>query len=113
MTLSLDAIGKKIGPISSAYDWKDIVLYALGVGAGSDELAYVYEGELKVIPSFTVTTLYDFFQEFVVSAGVNLAGILHGEHELVFHSPIPPEGGELSSEGQITHMGADYYEYYQ
>jgi len=48
--------------------------------------------------------VYDFFQEFVVNAGVNLAGILHGEHELIFYNPIPPEGGELSSEGQITHM---------
>jgi NAD(P)-dependent dehydrogenase (short-subunit alcohol dehydrogenase family)/acyl dehydratase len=110
MTLSLDAIGKKIGPVSSAYDWKDIVLYALGVGAGSDELAYVYESKLKVIPSFAVTIIYDFFQELVANAGVNLAGILHGEHELIFHNPIPPEGGELSSEGRITHMydkGAD------
>ena len=58
MTLSLDAIGKKIGPVSSAYDWKDIVLYALGVGAGFDELAYVYESKLKVIPSFAVTSMF-------------------------------------------------------
>ncbi len=34
MALNLDAIGKKISPISKDYTWKDVVLYALGVGAG-------------------------------------------------------------------------------
>ena len=38
MALNLDAIGKKIGPVTSEYDWKDLVLYALGVGAGFEEL---------------------------------------------------------------------------
>ena len=104
MTLNLDAIGKKIGPITSEYDWKDVVLYALGVGAGFDELEYVYENQLKVIPSFAVTTIYDLFAEFFTRSGANLAGILHGEHELIFHNPIPSEGGRLSSEGRITHM---------
>ncbi|MDY7078597.1 MAG: SDR family NAD(P)-dependent oxidoreductase, partial [Chloroflexota bacterium] len=104
MTLNLDAIGKRIGPITSEYDWKDVVLYALGVGAGFDELEYVYENQLKVIPSFAVTTMYDFLAELVAQSGVNVAGILHGEHELIIHSPIPPEGGQLTSEAQITHI---------
>jgi len=33
---------------------------------------------------------------------VNLAGILHGEQEILFHNPIPPEG-TLTTEGAITH----------
>jgi NAD(P)-dependent dehydrogenase (short-subunit alcohol dehydrogenase family)/acyl dehydratase/putative sterol carrier protein len=33
---------------------------------------------------------------------VNLAGILHGEQELIFHRPIPPEG-TLTTEGAVTH----------
>jgi NAD(P)-dependent dehydrogenase (short-subunit alcohol dehydrogenase family)/acyl dehydratase/putative sterol carrier protein len=104
MALNLDAIGKKIGPITRRYDWKDAVLYALGVGAGFDDLDYVYENQLKIIPSFAILNIYDFFTEFVTLSGVNLAGILHGEHELIIHSPIPPEGGTLSSEGRITAM---------
>ena len=104
MALNSDAIGKKIGPITSEYEWKDIVLYALGVGAGFDELDYVYENQLKVIPSFAILSIYDFFTEFFTLAGINLAGILHGEHELILHNPIPPEGGTLTSEGQITAM---------
>jgi hypothetical protein len=42
VALDLDAIGTKIGPIAGEYDWKDVVLCALGVGAGFDELEYVY-----------------------------------------------------------------------
>ncbi len=102
MALDLGAIGKKIGPITHTYDWKDVVLYALGVGAGFDELVYVYENQLQVIPSFAVISIYNFLTEFVTRSGVNLAGILHGEHELILHQPIPAQGGALSSEAQIN-----------
>ncbi len=57
MALNLDAVGKRIGPIANDYGWKDIVLYALGVGAGFEELEYVYESGLKVIPSFAILSL--------------------------------------------------------
>lgn len=46
MALNLDAVGKTFGPVSRTYDWRDIVLYALGVGASYDELEYVYENQL-------------------------------------------------------------------
>ena len=104
MALNLDAIGQRLGPISSEYSWRDLVLYALGVGAGYDELEYVYENQLKVIPSFAILSIYAFFADFMAASGVNLMGIVHGEHELVLHNPIPPEGGKLTSEGGITAM---------
>ncbi|MBW1867034.1 MAG: SDR family NAD(P)-dependent oxidoreductase [Deltaproteobacteria bacterium] len=105
MALNLDSIGKKIGPLSSDYTWKDVVLYALGVGAGFSDLEYCYEKDLKVIPSFATTTLYNFMPELMVASNVNLAGILHGEEELIFHNPIPPEG-TMTTEGKIT----DYFD---
>jgi NAD(P)-dependent dehydrogenase (short-subunit alcohol dehydrogenase family)/acyl dehydratase len=101
MGLNLDAIGKKIGPITKAYTWKDTVLYALGVGAGFSDLDYCYEKDLKVIPSFAITTIYDLIPELATVSNVNLAGILHGEHEIIFHNPLPSEG-TLSTEGTIT-----------
>jgi len=103
MTLNLSAIGQPIGPITSKYDWKDAVLYALGVGAGFDELEYVYENRLKVIPSFAVPTAYAFFAQVVTQSGINLAGLLHGEQDLILHAPIPPEGDTLTTQGRITH----------
>jgi NAD(P)-dependent dehydrogenase (short-subunit alcohol dehydrogenase family)/acyl dehydratase/putative sterol carrier protein len=102
MALNLDAIGKKIGPFTKEYTWKDAVLYALGVGAGFSDLAYCYEKDLKVIPSFGITTFYDLMPQLVAASNVNLAGVLHGEQELIFHNPIPP-AGTLSTEGAITH----------
>ena len=60
MAINLDAIGKKIGPLTKSYTWKDVVLYALGVGAGFDELEYVYEQRLKVIPSFSIASVFEF-----------------------------------------------------
>ena len=105
MALNLDAVGQKIGPLSTDYTWKDAVLYALGVGAGFSDLEYCYEKDLKVLPSFAITTLYDFMPQMLAASNVNLAGILHGEQELVFHNPIPPEG-TMTTEGRIT----DYYD---
>ena len=55
--VDLSVVGRKNDPVIFEYDWKDVVLYALGVGAGADELPFVYEGAaggLKVLPSFCV-----------------------------------------------------------
>ncbi len=103
MALNLDAVGKKIGPISKAYTWKDAVLYALGVGAGFSDLEYCYEKDLKVIPSFAITTLYETMPQALSLTNVNLTGILHGEQELIFHNPIPPNG-TMIIEGLIANV---------
>ena len=102
MALNLDAVGRKLGPFKKDYTWKDAVLYALGVGAGFADLDYCYEKDLKVIPSFGITTMYDFMPQLAATSNVNLAGVLHGEQVLIFHNPIPPEG-TLTTEGAITH----------
>ena len=36
------------------YTWRDVVLYNISVGAGPSDLSYVYEKDLKVIPTFAV-----------------------------------------------------------
>ena len=102
MALNMDAIGKKIGPMKKDYIWKDAVLYAIGVGAGVDELDFTYEKNLKVIPSFSIAAIFNFLGEVAAASNMNLAGILHGEQELIFHNPIPASG-TLTTEGKITH----------
>ncbi len=103
MALNLDTIGKKIGPLKKEYGWKDVVLYALGVGAGFEELEFCYENRLKVIPSFSIGSVFDFLASVGLSSNANLAGILHGEQDILFHNPIPTEG-TITTEGKITHM---------
>ncbi|OQW99625.1 MAG: hypothetical protein BWK80_62740 [Desulfobacteraceae bacterium IS3] len=103
--LNMNAIGKPIGPIVKDYTWKDTALYALGVGSGFSELEYCYEKNLKVLPSFSMAAIFDFFWHVGKESEVNLAGVLHGEQELIFHRPIPTEG-QLITEGRIT----NYYD---
>jgi len=109
MALNLKSIGEKIGPLTKEYTWKDVVLYALGVGAGFDELEYCYERDLKVVPSFSIGAVFDFLAAAATNANADLSGILHGEQDIIFHAPIPVEG-TLTTEGAITHLydkGAD------
>ena len=101
MALNLDAVGKKLGPVSRDYSWKDVVLYALGVGAGFSNLEYCYEKDLKVIPSFSIAAIFEFLTHIALETELNLAGLLHAEQELIFHNPIPTEG-TLTTEGQVT-----------
>ncbi len=105
MAVNMDLIGKTIGPLTREYTWKDVVLYALGVGAGFSELEYCYEKDLKVIPSFSIASIVnlDFIASFAELAKVNIAGVRHGEQELVFHNPIPVEGS-LTTDGKITNV---------
>ena len=41
--VDLNVIGKRTEPRIFEYTWRDVVLYALGVGATADELPLVYE----------------------------------------------------------------------
>ena len=92
MPLNMEAIGSPIGPFRKTYTWKDVVLYALGVGAGFSDLEYCFEKSLKVIPTFSIAMIFDVMSQATLTSGVNLTGILHGEQELIFHNPIPSEG---------------------
>jgi NAD(P)-dependent dehydrogenase (short-subunit alcohol dehydrogenase family)/acyl dehydratase len=103
MTLNLKCIGEKVGPFIKDYAPKDAILYALGVGAGFSDLHYCYEKNLKVIPSFSIASIFETLADFAIKAEVNLAGILHGEQDLIFHNPIPPEG-TLTTNGQIKNI---------
>jgi NAD(P)-dependent dehydrogenase (short-subunit alcohol dehydrogenase family)/acyl dehydratase/putative sterol carrier protein len=101
MALNMDALGKPIGPITRSYDWKDVVLYALGVGAGFDDLDYAYEKNLKVIPTFSIAMIFDFLGQVAAASNINLAGVLHGEQELIFHRPIPTSGSFVTT-GKVS-----------
>ncbi len=53
----------KIPDVEQSYGAKDTMLYALGVGLGhdpmnEDELAFVYEKNLKVLPTFALVLGY-------------------------------------------------------
>jgi acyl dehydratase len=93
MSLNLDIIGKKLEAEPFTYDRDTVILYALGVGAGVDELDFIYEKNLKVLPTFAVVPFIPtFLSVFVPKAGLNLFKVLHGEQTIILHKPIAPAG---------------------
>src|SRR5690554_5100330 len=47
-------IGASVGLRKLEYNWRDIALYALAVGAQKEDLNYYYEKNMKAIPTFGV-----------------------------------------------------------
>lgn len=92
MAINLDLVGKKSDPIPFHYNWKDVVLYALGVGAKVDELDYLYEGRgPKVLPTFAVVPSFTSMISVAGNLGANPMMILHGEQKIILHRSIPSE----------------------
>jgi len=102
--VDLSVIGKKTDPIVFQYSWKDVVLYALGVGVSADELSFVYEnapGGLKVLPSFCVVAAIKAYP--YIGDNIEYSRFLHGEHMIRLSRPIPPEG-KIIQVGEVTHI---------
>jgi acyl dehydratase len=81
--------------VEQRYTARDTILYALGVGAGSDptdeaELRFVYEGELRALPTMGVVLGAPGFWLKDPTTGVDWRKVLHGEQGLVVHRPLPP-----------------------
>ena len=85
-----------------SYTWRDLILYNLSVGAKQEELEYVYEKNLKAVPTFgvipcTATFGTEPFSEQPLMPtrkieGLRTDGTLHMDHKLVVNGPIPTEG---------------------
>ena len=91
MALKRDLVGKTSDPLAFEYTWKDVVLYALGVGAQADELDYLYEGRgPKVLPTFAAVPCFTSLMDVLARVEAPLEKVLHGEQRIVLHRPIPP-----------------------
>jgi acyl dehydratase len=90
------ALGAELPLLESRWDQDDVILYHLGVGAGDPptdpaELRYAYEGDLVVLPSFATVSAFPALAGVGGVPGLefNPALLLHGEHEVALHRPIP------------------------
>lgn len=106
-------IGTTTGKQTFEYTWRDMVLYALGVGAKEDEMEYLYEKKLKAIPSFGVVPYWGTFgitpyrdipQNAVRCLNLDLKGSLHMTHEILIHKPINPMGDKLTFEDVVANV---------
>lgn len=93
MALKLDLVGKRFPPVEFSYSWKDAIIYALGIGAGTNELDFVLETKgPKVFPTYAVIPTFGSSFGVLGELGGNMLNILHGGQKIVLHRPIPASG---------------------
>lgn len=82
------------------YTERDTMLYALGLGCGhdpldADELRFVYEEGLEVLPTIPVVLGRPGPWMKEPGLGLDWVRMLHGEQTVTRHAPIPPRGSIL------------------
>jgi acyl dehydratase len=95
MALDLTSVGFTTEPHSYTYDWKSLALYALGIGAKRDELAYLYEntaGGIASYPTFAVIPAQGPLFECLTRTGGNFAMVVHGGQKIRSIAKLPPSG---------------------
>ncbi|MDO8614496.1 MAG: MaoC/PaaZ C-terminal domain-containing protein [Dehalococcoidia bacterium] len=98
-SLSPGVVGTELAATTYQYDERDVMLYALGVGAS--ELDFVFERNLKVLPTFAVIPAFPALMGMTAAVEVNPVMILHGEQAFQMHKPIPVKG-KLTTAGKVT-----------
>lgn len=104
MPINPDAVGARGKPVRRKWTSKDALLYAVGVGAGLEELQFTTENTRdlpqRVLPTFAV----------IIGGGgipmdqigsFNPALMVHGEQGIELFDEIPPDG-EIESVGEVT-----------
>ncbi len=99
MPLDLSAVGRESGPHPVEWNSRDAIIYALGVGAGSQdpyrELAFTTENSTgiaqQVLPTFALVVSPR--QAAPIAIGeFDRSKTVHGEQALILHKPLPPDG---------------------
>ncbi|MDB5988019.1 MAG: hypothetical protein JWR16_3072 [Nevskia sp.] len=87
-----------IAPVEQAFDARDTILYALGVGAGQpspvcrSELQYIYGPKLCALPTMATVLGADPMWIRAPGTGIDWRTVVHGEQFLRIHKPLPAAG---------------------
>jgi acyl dehydratase len=98
MALNPHAVGTESEPVDVTWDSKDALLYAVAVGADTDELAFTTENTngvaQRVLPTFPVVIGWGAGVSSVLrNVGTfNPALLVHGTQAVTLHREIPVEG---------------------
>lgn len=98
-------LGYAIPDARDDYDPRDVILYALGVGAGLsdavDETAFLYERQVQALPTMALVLGTPGFWPMDPACGIDWLRVLHGEERLRLFQPIEPAGA-LAGRTRIT-----------
>jgi acyl dehydratase len=107
MPLNPEAVGAKGEPIDVSWTSKDCLLYAVGIGAGTDELAFTTENtngvDQLVFPTFPVVVGWGRGSALGNIGSFNPALLVHGQQSVTLHRPIPVEG-TATLQSEVTAM---------
>ncbi len=97
MPLNPDAVGTETEPIEVSWTSTDALLYAVGVGAGTSELAFTTENTAglpqQVLPTFPVVVGWGAGRSPLSAIGTyNPALLVHGQQAVTLAGPLPPAG---------------------
>jgi acyl dehydratase len=105
MPINPDAVGTVSDAFDHSWDSKDAILYALGVGSGTDELPFTTENSMKVdqkvLPTMAVVLGVGGFGAMSKIGEFNFAMLVHGEQGIELFGEIPSEG-TVSTTGEVT-----------
>lgn len=92
----------KIPEVEQRLTRRDTILYALGVGLGSDpcdadQLKFVYEEKLQALPTMAIILGYPGPWHAHPDTGITRSHVVHGEQSLRIHRLLPVEGSVLGA----------------
>jgi acyl dehydratase len=94
------ASGLDLGTRTVAYGEDDVILYALAVGAGAEELDLVFERDLRVLPTFGLALTLWAADELGSRGFFSSTDALHAGQRLEMREPLPP-AGELELRARV------------
>ena len=107
MPLNPEAVGTVGEPYEASWTSKDVLLYAVGIGAGTDELVFTTENtngvDQRVFPTFAVVVGWGAGSAMRNIGTFNPALLVHGQQAITAHKPLPVSGS-ASLQGRIVGM---------
>lgn len=101
MAIDMSAVGATGGPVERSWTSKDCLLYALGVGAGLEELQFTTEKNQQVLPTMAVVLGARGAIPMNRVGSFDPAMLVHGEQAIELARPLPTEG-TLKATGKIS-----------
>jgi len=105
MPINPDCVGDESAPQSHSWDSKDALLYAVGVGAGTGELAFTTENTQdvpqRVLPTFPVIIGANKAAAMAAIGGFNPALLVHGGEAIELFGEIPV-AGTVTTVGKVA-----------